>query len=224
MKGDTSNRGFGTRAVHAGQEPEPTTGAVAVPIFQTSTFVQPALDEIGRYDYARSLNPTREALETQVASLEVGAGAQAFASGMAAITALMTLVRADEHAVFSRNVYGGTFRLLNQVLDRYRIESSWVDTTDLDELRGAMKDTTRLVFLESPTNPIRARDRQAQDRHVDTRLVHVSDLGRDVIERRNHGYGEVLAAMKMPGAVRQARVREITAFFQCLSDGARHEM
>ena len=154
MKGDTSNRGFGTRAVHAGQEPEPTTGAVAVPIFQTSTFVQPALDEIGRYDYARSLNPTREALETQVASLEVGAGAQAFASGMAAITALMTLVRADEHAVFSRNVYGGTFRLLNQVLDRYRIESSWVDTTDLDELRGAMKDTTRLVFLESPTNPM----------------------------------------------------------------------
>lgn len=154
MKGDTSNRGFGTRAVHAGQEPEPTTGAVAVPIFQTSTYVQPALDQIGRYDYARSLNPTREALEKQVASLEGGAGAQAFASGMAAITALMTLVRADEHAVFSRNVYGGTFRLLNQVLDRYRIESSWVDTTDLDQLRSAMKDTTRLVFLESPTNPM----------------------------------------------------------------------
>lgn len=154
MKGDTSKRGFGTRAVHAGQEPEPVTGAVAVPIFQTSTYVQPALDEIGRYDYARSLNPTREALETQVASLERGAGAQAFASGMAAITALMTLVRSDEHAVFSRNVYGGTYRLLNQVLDRYRIESSWVDTTDLDALRGAMKDTTRLVFLESPTNPM----------------------------------------------------------------------
>lgn len=154
MKGDTSKRGFGTRAVHAGQEPEPTTGAVAVPIFQTSTFVQPALDQIGRYDYARSLNPTREALEKQVSSLERGAGAQAFASGMAAITALMTLVRSDEHAVFSRNVYGGTYRLLTKVLDRYRIEASWVDTTDLDALRGAMKDTTRLVFLESPTNPM----------------------------------------------------------------------
>ncbi len=154
MKGDTSKRRFGTRAIHAGQPPEPVTGAIAVPIYQTSTFVQPALDQIGTYDYSRSRNPTRDALEENVASLEGGADAQAFSSGMAAITALMTLVRADEHAVFSRNVYGGTYRLLNQVLDRYRVRSSWVDTTDLDAVREAIETDTRLVFLESPTNPM----------------------------------------------------------------------
>lgn len=154
MKGDSSSKRFGTRAIHAGQEPEPVTGAVAVPIFQTSTYVQPALDEIGRYDYARSLNPTREALEKNVASLENGVDAQAFSSGMAAITTLMTLVHADEHAVFSQNVYGGTYRLLNQVLDRYRVQSSWVDTTNLDAVRAALTDKTKLIFLESPTNPM----------------------------------------------------------------------
>ena len=154
MKGDTSKKRFGTRAIHAGQSPEPVTGAVAVPIFQTSTYVQPALDEIGKYDYARSVNPTREALEQNVASLENGVDAQAFSSGMAAITTLMTLVGADEHAVFSQNVYGGTYRLLNQVLDRYRVRSSWVDTTDLDAFRAALTPETKLVFLESPTNPM----------------------------------------------------------------------
>ncbi len=154
MKGDTSKKRFGTRAIHAGQAPEPVTGAVAVPIFQTSTYVQPALDEISKYDYARSVNPTREALEQNVASLENGVDAQAFSSGMAAITTLMTLVGADEHAVFSQNVYGGTYRLLNQVLNRYRVRSSWVDTTDLDALRVSLTPATKLVFLESPTNPM----------------------------------------------------------------------
>jgi cystathionine beta-lyase/cystathionine gamma-synthase len=154
MKGDPKSRGFSTRAIHAGQSPEPVTGAVAVPIFQTSTYVHEGLGKSKGFDYARTQNPTRTALEQNVASLEGGLRGHAYASGMAAISALMTLVRADERVVLSRNVYGGTYRLLVQVLDRWRIHPVWVDTTDLDAVRAALREPARLVIVESPTNPL----------------------------------------------------------------------
>ena len=154
MKGDPRKRGFSTRAIHAGQAPEPVTGAVAVPIFQTSTYVHEGLGESKGFDYARTTNPTRSALEENVAALEGGHRGHAFASGMAAISTLMTLVHSDEHAVFSANVYGGTYRFIMQVLDRYRVQSTWVDTTDLKAVQNAMQENTKLVFLESPTNPM----------------------------------------------------------------------
>ncbi len=154
MKGDWRSRGFATRAIHAGQHPDPSTGAVSVPIYATSTYVQ---DELGRhkgFEYARVQNPTRYALEANVASLEGGHSGHAFASGMAAIATLMTLVRSGEHVVCSRNVYGGTYRFMTQVLARYGVESSWVDSTDLANVRAALRPTTRLVYIETPTNPM----------------------------------------------------------------------
>jgi len=154
VKGDWKNRGFATRAIHAGQQPDPSTGAVTMPIYATSTYVA---DELGRhkgFEYARVQNPTRFALEANVAALEGGATGHAFASGMSAIAALLTLVRAGEHVVFSRNVYGGTYRFLTQVLSRYDVRSSWVDSRDLDEIRGAVVPETRMIYVETPTNPM----------------------------------------------------------------------
>jgi len=154
VKGDWKTRGFSTRAVHAGQRPDPVTGSVAVPIYATSTYV---LDELGKnkgFEYARVQNPTRAALEANVAALEGGASGHAFASGMSAIAALLTLVRAGEHVVFSRNVYGGTYRFLTQVLSRYAVESSWVDTRDLAAVEAAIRDNTRMLYVETPTNPM----------------------------------------------------------------------
>jgi len=140
--------------VHAGQDPEPVTGAVKVPIYQTSTYRYRRAGEHTGYEYARGQNPTRRALEECVTSLEEGLDGHAFASGMAAISSLMTLVRADEHVVASRNVYGGTYRLFEQVLDRYRLAVSWVDTTDIAAVESALRPETRLLFVESPTNPM----------------------------------------------------------------------
>jgi len=155
LKGDPKKLGFATRAIHAGQPPEPQTGAVAVPIFQTSTYVQPALGETkGGYEYARVQNPTRFALEANLADLEGGISGHAFASGMAAISCLMTLVKAGEHVVASRNVYGGTFRLFHLVLERYQMSFSWVDSTDLANVEAAMRPETRMVYIETPTNPV----------------------------------------------------------------------
>lgn len=154
MKGDPKDLGFSTRAIHAGQAPDPATGSVAVPIYATSTYVH---DELGRhkgFEYARVQNPTRSALEANVAALEGGRTGHAFASGMAAISALMTLLRAGEHAVVSRNVYGGTYRFFHHVLERYGLEFSWVDSTDPAKIASAMRDTTRMVYIETPTNPL----------------------------------------------------------------------
>ncbi len=154
MKGDPSRRGFATRAIHAGQAPDPSTGAVSVPIYQTSTYAFDSFGQHRGYDYARAGNPTRAALEANVAALEGGASAQAFASGMAAITTLLTLVHSDQRIVLSRNVYGGTYRLLTQVMNRYRIAAEWIDTTDLGAVERALVPETRLLFIESPTNPL----------------------------------------------------------------------
>jgi len=154
VKGDPKDLGFSTRAIHAGQPPEPTTGAVTVPIFQTSTYVQEALGENKGFEYARLHNPTRYALEANIASLERGLAGHAFASGMAATSALMTLFSAGDHIVVSRNVYGGTYRLFSKVLERYGLTFAWVDTTDLSAVERAMTPATRMLFLETPTNPM----------------------------------------------------------------------
>ena len=145
--------GFSTDAIHAGNAPDPTTGAVSVPIYQTSTYVQEGLGKHKGYEYARTQNPTRHALEVNVAVLEKGAGARAFASGMAAITAVSTFVKAGEHVVCSNMTYGGTYRYYTKILGRYGVDFSFVDTSDIDIVRKAMKPNTRLLHLESPTNP-----------------------------------------------------------------------
>jgi cystathionine beta-lyase/cystathionine gamma-synthase len=153
VKGDPKDLGFSTRAVHAGQPPDPATGSVTVPIYQTSTYVHEELGHHKGYEYARVQNPTRFALENNLASLERGVSGHAFASGMAATQALMSLLSSGDHAVVSRTVYGGTFRLFTQVLDRCGLRFSWVDGTDPEAVRGAMTERTRMVFMETPTNP-----------------------------------------------------------------------
>jgi cystathionine beta-lyase/cystathionine gamma-synthase len=154
LKGDPRELGFATRAIHAGQPPDPRTGAVAVPIYQTSTYVQEALGEHKGYEYARVQNPTREALEENIASLEGAASGHAFASGMAAIATVMTLVGSGDHVVVSRNVYGGTYRYFTHVLARYGVRFSWVDATSLQAVEAALEERTRMVFVETPSNPM----------------------------------------------------------------------
>jgi cystathionine beta-lyase/cystathionine gamma-synthase len=164
--------GFSTDAIHAGQKPDPTTGSVTVPIYQTSTYVQEALGRHKGYEYARTQNPTRAALEANVAALEKGRFGIAFSSGMAAINALASLHQAGDHFVVSRNVYGGTYRLFENILAKFGLDFSWVDTTDLKQIENALRPETRLLFLESPTNPVMAvtdiaeASRVARDRGV----------------------------------------------------------
>ena len=146
--------GFSTDCIHAGNPPDPTTGAVAVPIYQTSTYVQEALGKHKGYEYGRTQNPTRHALEENMAVLEGGAGARAFASGMAATTAISTFVKSGEHVVCSNMTYGGTYRYYTKIQARYGVEFSFVDTANPDEVLRAFRPTTRLLHLESPTNPI----------------------------------------------------------------------
>ncbi|MCA1580982.1 MAG: PLP-dependent aspartate aminotransferase family protein [Acidobacteria bacterium] len=146
--------GFSTECIHAGNLPDPSTGAVAVPIYQTSTYVQEALGKHKGYEYARTQNPTRHALEENMAVLEKGVGARAFASGMAAATAISTFVKSGDHVVCSNMTYGGTYRYYTQIQARYGVEFSFVDTADPAEVLRAFRPTTRLLHLESPTNPI----------------------------------------------------------------------
>jgi cystathionine beta-lyase/cystathionine gamma-synthase len=146
--------GFSTDVVHAGNAPDPTTGAVSVPIYQTSTYVQEALGKHKGYEYARTQNPTRAALEENLAVLEGGAGARAFASGMAAITAVSTFAKAGEHVVCSNLTYGGTYRYFTKIQARYGVEFTFVDTADADAVRCAMRSNTKLLHLETPTNPM----------------------------------------------------------------------
>lgn len=154
MKGDPRHLGFSTRAIHAGQPPDPRTGAVAVPIYQTSTYIQKGLGEPAEYEYARVQNPTRSALEDNLAALEGGVSGHAFASGMAAISTLITLLESGDHVVATRNVYGGTFRYFSQVMEKYGLTFSWVDATDLRNVESAMTPQTKMVYIETPTNPV----------------------------------------------------------------------
>ncbi len=148
---------FETLAIHAGQEPDPSTGAVMTPIYQTSTYVQ---DGVGRarngYEYSRTKNPTRLALENCLAQLEGAAHGLAFASGMAATDVVLRLLASGDHVVAGNDVYGGTFRLFDKVLRRFGLSFDFVDTTDPENVAGAMKENTRLVWLETPSNPLLA--------------------------------------------------------------------
>ena len=148
------NARFSTVCIHAGQEPDPATGAIITPIYQTSTYVQ---DELGRhkgYEYARTQNPTRTALEQNLAAIEGGKAAFTFASGMAAIGAIATMLSAGDHVIVTDNTYGGTFRLFERVLTKYQLTFSYVDTSRLDAVAKAVRPETRLIFVETPTNPV----------------------------------------------------------------------
>lgn len=147
--------GFSTRAIHAGQEPDPVTGAVITPVYQTTTFAQFEPGVHKGYDYSRSGNPTRSVLETVLAAVEGGAHAFAFASGLGALTTLMlALFESGGHVVAGDDVYGGTYRLFDKVLKRFGIEATYVDTTDPENVRRAITPETKMVFLETPTNPL----------------------------------------------------------------------
>jgi cystathionine gamma-lyase/cystathionine beta-lyase/cystathionine gamma-lyase/homocysteine desulfhydrase len=146
--------GFATDAIHAGQDPDPSTGAVVIPIYQTSTYVQEAVGKNKGYEYSRTGNPTRAALEKNLAVLEGGVRALAFASGMAATNAVLTLLKSGDHVVVSEGAYGGTPRLFDAVLKNFGLEFSYVDSTDPSNVSGALRPNTRMVFLETPTNPL----------------------------------------------------------------------
>ncbi len=146
--------GFATDAIHAGVVPDPATGSVMTPIYQTSTYVYESPGKSTGYDYARTINPTRSALEANLRVLEGGKAAYAFASGMAAISAVMTLVKAGDHVVVSHNVYGGTYRLFARVLEDYGLAFTYVDTSKIENIERAVRKTTRMVYVETPTNPI----------------------------------------------------------------------
>ena len=146
--------GFATRAIHVGQEPDPLTGAVSVPIYPTSTYVQEEIGKHKGYEYARVSNPTRDRLETNLAALEGGIASKVFASGMAAINAVVTMLKSGDHVVAGHNLYGGTPRLFNQVFANFGVTFSYVDTSDIKNVERALQKNTRIVFLETPTNPL----------------------------------------------------------------------
>jgi cystathionine beta-lyase/cystathionine gamma-synthase len=157
---DDLDFGFGTRAIHAGQRPDPLSGAIMTPIYQTSTYVQEALGVHKGYEYARGKNPTREALERNVATLEGGRHGFAFSSGMGCLDSIMRLFTTGDHIICSDNVYGGTFRLFDKVLQRFGLTFTYVDSTDAQRIADARRPSTTAVLVETPTNP----------------LMHITDL------------------------------------------------
>jgi cystathionine beta-lyase/cystathionine gamma-synthase len=146
--------GFATTAIHVGQEPDPLTGAVSAAIYPTSTYAQEEIGKNKGYEYARVSNPTRDRLETNLAALEGGTAARVFGSGMAAINAIATMLKSGDHIVAGHNLYGGTPRLFNQVLANFGLTFTYVDTSNADNVKRAFKKNTRLLFLETPTNPL----------------------------------------------------------------------
>jgi cystathionine beta-lyase/cystathionine gamma-synthase len=148
--------GFATRAIHTGQEADAETGSIVVPIYPTSTYLQQELGKNKGYEYARVSNPTRTRLEENLASLEGGIASRVFASGMAAINALCTMFKSGDHIVAGHNLYGGVPRLFNQILSGYGMEFSYVDTSDVKNVERAIRRNTRMVYVETPTNPLMA--------------------------------------------------------------------
>jgi cystathionine beta-lyase/cystathionine gamma-synthase len=146
--------GFSTECIHAGQEPEPHTGAVTIPIYQTSTYVQPELGRNKGFEYARTKNPTRSALEANLAALERGKHGHCFASGMSAIDTVFRMLKSGDHVVTGENMYGGSYRLFSRVLESFGLRFTYVDTSNLDAVRAAMRPETKIVYLETPTNPM----------------------------------------------------------------------
>jgi cystathionine gamma-lyase len=151
---DDLSQGFATRAIHAGQRPEPLAGAIMTPVYFTSTYVQDALGENKGYEYARGKNPTREALERNVAALEGGRHGFAFSSGMGCTDSIMKLFRSGDHIVCGENVYGGTFRLFDKILQGYGLAFTYVDTRDPQRIADAVTPATRAIMIETPTNPL----------------------------------------------------------------------
>ncbi|MCS7062260.1 MAG: PLP-dependent transferase, partial [Anaerolineae bacterium] len=143
---------FETLAIHAGQSPDPNTGAVMTPIYQTSTYAQKRMGE-AVYDYARTINPTRSALQECLAALEGGRYGLSFASGMAAIDTVLRLLKPGDHVLASNDVYGGTYRLFTKVYAQYGLHFSFVEMGNLDAVRSALQPNTRMVWIETPTNP-----------------------------------------------------------------------
>jgi len=150
----TFSMGFSTIAIHAGNEPDSATGAVSVPIYQTSTYAQEGLGKHKGFEYARTQNPTRLALEKNIAALEGAKYGFAFASGMSATDAVLKLVKAGDHVIVGDNTYGGTFRLFSKILSNYGIEFDYVDSSDVSNVEKAFKPNTKMVFVETPTNPV----------------------------------------------------------------------
>ena len=164
--------GFATNAIHVGQEPEPTTGAIVAPIFQTSTYVAPELGKTTGYDYARTNHPNRKALEKTVAKLEGGHSAYVFTSGMAGIDAVFRLLRPGDHVVLSEAVYGGVFRLSTQLLVHFGLEFSFVDTSIYESVVAACRPNTKMLYIETPTNPtMRVTDIAAMAKLANERLI-----------------------------------------------------
>ena len=145
---------FSTRAIHVGQEADPTTGATIVPVYQTSTYTQSAVGEHKGFDYSRTVNPTRSALEAQLAALEEARYGSAFSSGMAATAAVLNLLSAGDHAIVTDDLYGGTYRLFSKVLVRYGLTFTYVDMSDIAGVRAAIRPNTKLFWIETPTNPL----------------------------------------------------------------------
>ena len=148
------NARFDTVCIHAGQVPDPSTGAIITPIYQTSTYVQDALGVHKGYEYGRTHNPTRAALEANIAAIEGGRAGFAFASGLAATRAVMTLLKAGDHVVVTDNTYGGTYRLFERVLRNGGLDFTYVDTSDINAIARAIRPDTKLLFVETPTNPV----------------------------------------------------------------------
>jgi cystathionine beta-lyase/cystathionine gamma-synthase len=145
--------GFATDAIHVGQEPDPSTGAVVLPIYQTSTYVQEEFGKNKGYDYARTTHPNRKALERTVAKLEGGSAAYVFTSGMAAIDSVFRLLRPGDHAIISEAVYGGVIRLTTQFLVQWGLEFSFIDTSSIKDVQRAVRPNTKMIYVETPTNP-----------------------------------------------------------------------
>jgi len=146
--------GFATRSIHSGQEPDPLTGSVTVPIYPTSTYVQQGIGENKGYEYSRVTNPTRTRLEENLAALEGGVAARVFASGMAAIHAIVSMLKAGDHVVCGNDLYGGTPRLFNQVMADFGLKFSYIDTSGAANVERAIRKNTRMVYVETPTNPL----------------------------------------------------------------------
>src|SRR5882762_7309519 len=164
--------GFATRAIHVGQEPDAATGAVIVPIYQTSTYAQSEVGVHKGFDYSRTANPTRAALEACLASLDSGRFGLAFASGMAAEDTVLHLLETGDHVVACDDVYGGTFRLFHRVLERVGLRFTFVDATRVENVEAALEERTRLIWLESPTNPLL----KLVDIAAVTQLAHQRDI------------------------------------------------
>jgi cystathionine beta-lyase/cystathionine gamma-synthase len=162
---------FATVCIHAGQQPDPSTGAIITPIFQTATYVQEELGKHKGFEYARTQNPTRAALEANLAAIEGGRAAFAFASGMSAISAIVARLATGDHVIVTDNTYGGTFRLFDKVLTRYGLTFSFVDTSAPGEIERALTRATKLLFLETPTNPV----------------LRLTDIGRAAELAHRHG-------------------------------------